>query len=395
MNVRVVLGVLLMHACIANADLVISSPTARAAPGANVELDLTITNEKGESLVVDLPTPLRVRFETDTAVTTLEFTPQRSGRIEVAPREFARVKLTGALPAQGQGTAMLTPAGLETNPVVVQIEAGTPATNAIIEPDSPTGSTVQARQSESMLVDKPPPLAVSVYEPVYFLFGGDGGPNAKFQLSFRYRLFDDHGRLASKLPWIDDLYLSYSQTSLWDLGDLSKPFRDSSYRPRLFYANYDLARVWDGRVRIGVESGAGHESNGKDGDASRSFNMLYVRPTFTVGDPDGLRFYLAPLIHNYMSDDENPDLKDYRGYVDWLFGFGSKGGLDFWATVRKGERSNYGSAEVNVSYPLSKLSGGDLTGWLMFQYFGGYGESLLDYRNKLDSQWRLGIAVAL
>jgi outer membrane phospholipase A len=253
----------------------------------------------------------------------------------------------------------------------------------------------QASQNDSRLVDKPPPLAVSVYEPVYFIVGGDGGLNAKFQISFRYRLFDGQGAWARKLPWIDDLYLSFSQTSLWDLGELSKPFTDSSYRPRLFYADYDLARVRDGQLRLGVETGFGHESNGKDGDASRSYNMFYVRPTLTFGDPDGLRFYAAPLIHNYIAANENPDIGDYRGYIDWLVGFGSKGGLDFWATLRKGKRSNYGSAELNLSYPLSKLSGGDLTGWLTLQYFGGYGESLLNYRDKLDSQLRLGIAVAL
>jgi outer membrane phospholipase A len=247
----------------------------------------------------------------------------------------------------------------------------------------------------SRLVDKPPPLAVSVYEPVYVIVGGDDGLNAKFQISFRYRLFDGQGALASRLPWIDDLYLSFSQTSLWDLNELSKPFKDSSYRPRLFFANYDLGRRLDGRLRLGVEAGVGHESNGKDGDASRSFNMFYVRPTLSFGDPDGFNAYVAPLIHNYVAQDENPDIADYRGYVDWLIGAGSKGGLNFWATLRKGKRSSYGSTELNLSYPLSKLSGGDLTGWLMLQYFGGYGESLLDYDKKLDSQLRLGIAVAL
>jgi len=395
MTVRILLGVLLMHTCIANADLVISSPATLVAPGANVALDLTITNDKSEPLVVVLPTPLRVRFENSTATATLEFTPARSGRIEVAPREFARVRLTGTLPAQVQGTAILVPAGLDTNHVVFQIDASAPAIGPVIEANSSTPQTAPAAAGSSALVDKPPPLAVSVYEPVYFVIGGDGGLNAKFNLSFRYRLFEEHGKLAEKLPWIDDLYLSFSQTSLWDLGDLSKPFRDSSYRPRLFYANYDLARMWDGRVRVGVEAGAGHESNGKDGDDSRSYNMYYVRPTFTAGDPDGLRFYFAPLIHDYLADDENPDLADYRGYVDWLVGFGSKGGLDFWTTLRKGQRSNFGSVEANVSYPLAKLSNGVLTGWLMFQYFNGYGESLLDYNHKLDAQFRLGIAVAL
>lgn len=387
---------LLVLAGSANAEMILSLPKVSAMPGAPFVLDLTIVNDKSEPLIVELPTPLHVRFETATAVSTLEFTPERSGRIEVATREFVRVRLNGKIPAEASGAATLLPTGFETNYAVVQIDTA-PATNAVIEPASAAAKPAVAQaqpQVESKLVDKPPPLAVSVYEPVYFIVGGDGGLNSKFQISFRYRLFDDKGKLANKFTWIDDLYLSFSQTSLWDLGDLSKPFKDSSYRPRLFFANYDLGRAFDGRLRLGVEAGAGHESNGKEGAESRSYNMLYVRPMLTAGDPDGLRVYFGPLIHNYVAASENPDLKDYRGYVDWLVGVGSKGGLDFWATFRKGERSDYGSAEINVSYPLSKISA-DLTGWLMLQYFGGYGESLLDYSSKLDSQLRLGIAVAL
>lgn len=378
----IILWSALLPAIAAHADIVISSRNTHAVPGAPLELELTITNEQTEPWLLDLPSPLHVKFETATAVSVLEFIPERAGPIQVAPREFAKVRLHGSMPAEAQGTATLLPTGFDTNPVVVQIDATAPAPAA-------------AAQADSKLIDKPPPLAVTVYEPVYFVVGGDGGLNAKFQISLRYRLFDDRGRLASRLPWIDDLYLSYSQTSLWDLNELSKPFKDTSYRPRFFYANYDLGRMLDGRLRLGVEAGAGHESNGKEGDESRSFNMLYVRPVITAGDPDGLRFYVAPLIHNYIADDENPDLKDYRGYIDWLVGFGSKGGLDFWATLRKGTRSDFGSAELNLSYPLSKPSGGDLTGWLMLQYFGGYGESLLDYQRKLEAQVRLGIAIAL
>jgi phospholipase A1/A2 len=391
MNIATLLatGVLLV-APLAHAGILVSAPQSNISAGAPLHLDLTILNDGTEPLEIDLPAPVHVRSETTTAVSTLEFRPARSGRIVVPPREFVSVALEGQIPPEAEGVVKLAPTGLETNELALQIARVTGEAALMHQVDTPV-----SRPPTTALVDKPPPLALSVYEPMYFLIGGDGGLNAKFQISFRYRLFDNHGPLARTLPWIDDLYLAYSQTSLWDLNELSKPFRDSSYRPRLFYANYDLTRLLDGQLRVGVESGFGHESNGKDGEASRSFNMLYIRPTLVVGDPDGLRAYMAPLVHNYIQKSDNPDIADYRGNVDWLFGIGSKGGLDFWATLRKGNRSNYGSIELNASYPLSKLSRGDLTGWLMLQYFSGYGESLLDYNRKLDSQLRIGISIAL
>lgn len=398
MNIsKLLLLLALFVSCGARADIILSTPHAQVVAGKDFQLELTLTNSDSQPLVVEVPAELHVRFETPRALSIIELAPERSGRIEVAPGGFTRMKLQGTLPAQAEGVATLVPTGLASNSVALQILQPAANENAIAANEAARTAESAGRSDAytTALVDKPPPLAVSVYEPVYLIVGGDGGLNAKFQISLRYQLFDGRGRLAERLPWIDDLYLSYSQTSLWDLGDVSKPFKDSSYRPRLFYSNYDLTRFFDGQLRVGVESGFGHESNGKEGEDSRSFNMFYVRPTLTLGDPAGLRFFAAPLIHNYIAADENPDIKDYRGYVDWVLGFGAKGGLDFWTTLRKGERSDYGSMELNVSYPLSKLSGGDLTGWLTLQYFNGYGESLLDYKRKLDSQWRLGIAVAL
>lgn len=378
----------------ARADIILSTPHAQVVSGTPLELDLTLTNSDSQPLAVDLPDKVHVRFETPTGLSVIEMTPERTGHIEVASGGFTRMKLRGALPEKVEGVATLVPTGLASNSVALQILPPTANANTVATNESARGAPAKQTYTTA-LVDKPPPLAVSVYEPIYFIVGGDGGLNAKFQISLRYQLFDNQGRLARRLPWIDDLYLSYSQTSLWDLGELSAPFTDSSYRPRLFYSNTDLTRLFDGQLRLGVETGLGHESNGKSGEDSRSFNMAYVRPILTFGDPAGLRFYAAPLIHNYIAASDNPDIADYRGYVDWVLGFGARGGLDFWTTLRKGKRSNYGSVELNVSYPLSKLSGGDLTGWLTLQYFNGYGESLLDYNRKLDAQLRLGIAVAL
>ena len=397
-NVVRVLAVLIAASqpMFARAGATLSVPEPRIQAGAELTLHLTLTNDGSEIEAIDITNPLHIRVETAKGVRIVPFEPDKSGPLDVQPGAFAKVTLRGPMPTDATGIGTLTSTGLIANPVLIEFtsSASTDVISAresqLAAPDAPARTT-----QRSTLIDKPPPLAVSVYEPIYFILGGNDGLNAKFQISLRYRLFDGQGQLAEKLPWIDDLYLSYSQTSLWDLDDLSKPFTDSSYRPRLFFSNYDLGRLLDGRLRLGIEAGAGHESNGKGGEESRSFNMLYARPVLTFGDPEGLRAYLAPLIHNYISEDENPDIQHYRGYVDWLFGIGSKGGLDFSATVRSGTRSDYGSLELNASYPLSKLSGGDLTGWLMLQYFAGYGESLLDYDRKLDAQFRLGIAIAL
>jgi len=381
----------LILAPLALADALLSTSSTKIVQGTSVQLELTLLNSTDEPEVIDVPDELHLRVETPNSLATVAAHSSPSGEIKVEPHGFVRLQVQAALPEGIVGQVTVDATGFDTNPVSLQITAEQKESAALTE-SPPPKSTWNAQYT---LVDKPPPIPISVYEPIYFLVGGDGGLNAKFQLSLRYRLFDDKGRLANHLPWIDDLYLSFTQTSLWNLHGKSNPFQDSSYRPRLFYADYSVAKFFDGRLRLGFEGGVGHESNGKDGEESRSYNMLYMRPVALLGDPDGLRAYVAPLIHNYIAESDNPDIAKYRGYVDWLIGLGSKGGLDFFATLRKGTASNYGSVEVNFSYPLSKLSGGDLTGWLLLQYFSGYGESLLDYNRKLDSQWRLGIAVAL
>ncbi|HEU4601333.1 MAG TPA: phospholipase A [Steroidobacteraceae bacterium] len=384
------LAVLLL-ARVVSADALLSTSTTKVAQGAPLQLELTLLNPTNEPEVVEVPDELHLRLETQNRLATVVARSSQSGEITVEPHGFVRLQVQASLPKAMVGQVTVAATGFDTNPVALQIAGDEKDATALTEVPPPK-STWNAQYT---LVDKPPPIPISVYEPIYFLVGGDGGLNAKFQLSLRYRLFDDKGRLANHLPWIDDLYLSFTQTSLWNLHDQSNPFQDSSYRPRLFYADYSVAKFFDGRLRLGLEGGVGHESNGKDGEESRSYNMLYVRPVALLGDPEGLRAFIAPLIHNYIAESDNPDIQKYRGYVDWLVGIGSKGGLDFSATLRKGTASNFGSVELNLSYPLSKLSGGDLTGWLLLQYFAGYGESLLDYNRKLDSQWRLGVAVAL
>ncbi len=407
---RVAIALACLVAANASADMILSSSTQTLESARRIELTLTVTNPGDKPLRVDLPDPLHVKVDTDTAAVVLDLTADEPLKaFDLAPGSFRSFKLHGDLPQIPAGLVSVAPTGIQANALVLRVtqsapSQSTPVTTAgqseLVQatPPQPTPGMPDEEKPAAeapALVDKPPRLALSVYEPVYFIFGGDGGFNAKFQISFKYQLFDAQGNFNQRMPWLSDLYLGYSQTSLWDLGELSAPFKDTSYRPRIFYLNDHIFDFFDGRLRMGVESGVGHESNGKDKDQSRSVNLAYVRPIITWGDPDGQHLYLGPMVYSYLDRSDNPDIANYRGHVDFLAGYGSKGGLNFWTTLRKGNTSDYGSAEFNLSYPLSRITHGVLSGWAMLQYFTGYGESLIDYNHRLDSQWRLGLAIAL
>jgi phospholipase A1/A2 len=119
---------------------------------------------------------------------------------------------------------------------------------------------------------------VSAYEPLYFIAGTES-PNAKFQISFKYRLLNNNGPLARHVPPLSGFHVAYSQTSLWDWEAPSAPFFDSSYRPEVLYLAENLIRGestnwW----RLNAQAGVQHESNGRGGAGSRSLNIAYLQP---------------------------------------------------------------------------------------------------------------------
>jgi len=240
-------------------------------------------------------------------------------------------------------------------------------------------------------------LGVSTYDPIYFILGGDGGFNAKFQISFKYQIFREQGWFSRCLRMPSHIYLSFTQTSLWDLEERSSPFKDSSYRPRLFYSRADNWVSDNKKWQLGLEAGFAHESNGKADPDSRSINTAYVRPTLSYRINQKHKFYVAPMVNSYIDVNENPDIRNYRGHVDLLLGYGNGNDGDhdwnFWTILRKGDEGDYGSIEANLAIPFKFLTGGRLNGWLLTQYFAGWGESLVDYNRKFDSQLRAGFAI--
>ena len=158
----------------------------------------------------------------------------------------------------------------------------------------------------------------SPYEPVYFLVGTEP-EKSKFQVSFKYRLFNPAGSLVKDHAWLQGLHFGYTQTSFWDLASDSAPFEDTSYKPELFFVSSNIKTRPAWMKGFFLQTGLQHESNGRGGNLSRSTNFAYVKPSFIFYDPNsryGLQ--IAPKIWTYIhnEDDTNPDLYAYRGYFE-------------------------------------------------------------------------------
>lgn len=250
--------------------------------------------------------------------------------------------------------------------------------------DTPT-TTAPAKQEESGLAQYFKDH-VSEYEPMYFIAGWED-PKIKFQLSLKFKLFGVEE--SSAWRFMNGFYFSYTQLSLWDISADSSPFDDSNYMPEFFYF-YDTKKKIGPVSQITLQGGLEHMSNGQDGADSRSANIVYIRPSFRIGDTDKLNFVIAPKAWAYIGSlSDNPDLADYAGYVSLRASVNFGKGLSLMGIFHMGDDWDHFGTELNLTYPLDKLLKFDA--FFMVQYFTGYGESLLDY-NQSASALRLGIA---
>ena len=234
---------------------------------------------------------------------------------------------------------------------------------------------------------------LSVYEPIYFLLGVDPGlEKSKFQLSFKYRLFNPAGWMAAKAAWLSGFHLGYTQRSAWDLEANSKPFDDTSYMPELFYL---LPKIELNSARIsafGIQGGFQHESNGKGGEDSRSTNYLYIKPVMAIHLTGDYHLKIAPKIFAYSNndDDTNEDLEDYRGYVDLEAAIVDPEGAALKSHLWWADEGS--SLQLDLTYPMTRLLGKSLNFYLHAQYFSGYAETLLHYDRRQDV-FRLGFSI--
>ncbi len=229
------------------------------------------------------------------------------------------------------------------------------------------------------------------YEPMYILMGPDH-PNTKLQFSLKYKLIGEDSWLAQQAPWVRGAYFAYTQTSLWDTSAPSAPFLDTSYKPELLYQWQDIWRRgnFPDWMRFDLDTALGHESNGREGDASRTLNQAYLRPRLIMGYEGGWQVTVAPRVWVYLGTlNENPEIAAYRGYAELQVRAGKRDSILLDATIRAGNSLNRGSLTLDASYPLRNLTDHWLNGYFYLQYFNGYGESFLRYQER-SSTFRIG-----
>jgi outer membrane phospholipase A len=312
------------------------------------------------------------------------------GTATVPAGGFTKLTYEFELPQDMTGTISLTLEDLSSNPVL--FAAAPPVEPQDLKKEiTSQGQLVIGEKQEEF---QPFLKNLSAYEPVYFLFGVDPGlEKSKFQISFKYKLFNGPFDSQGLNSLLDGLHLAYTQTSYWDLKSDSKPFDDSSYKPELFYLipKIDLELPW---VKIfGIQGGFQHESNGKGGDDSRSTNYIYIKPIMAVSLFDNAYLTVAPKLWVYVmnEDESNPDLADYRGYFDLQVQAGVPMGLCLDTHTRWAEAGP--SIQADLSYPLTSFFNNGLNLYLHFQYFNGYAERLKAYKEK-EEIFRIGFSLS-
>lgn len=372
----------------------VSQPTARTGETTVFTLYLHNSTEKAVRFKPQKSIVCRLKSSGKTIELKADaLDPVTEHALIVQQQGFVKVSYALTLPASVSGTVALS------IPEFGGVSAMFTADGAIkspTTPESPSPVTTGPLKYESLdslfTLYQPYIKNISAYQPMYFAVGTEP-EKSKFQVSFKYRLFNPDGFLAMKYPGLKGLHFAYTQTSFWDLKSSSLPFEDTSYKPELFLITSNMARNMPELEGFFVQTGFQHESNGRGGENSRSTNFLYAKPIFIFySEENRIGLQISPKIWAYVANEEetNPDLHDYRGYFDLELKAGKAEGLVIGSNLGWAEKG--GSFQLDLTYPLRKILFGNIDLYLQLQYVSRLAESLINYKERTEAL-RFGFAI--
>lgn len=338
----------------------------------------------------------------------------------LAPERIAPplLPVPGPVPTPVQGAA-----GSEGAAPPAAAEAAGPAPSAAGAAAPAAGSAPPPAEAAAAVAPAPPPIASPVrrrivdeavlwgerfgllphrpnyLDPVSHAFTAPGSASTgepvqrnevKFQVSFKLPLtpplFD--GRAA--------VFFAYTGQAWWQAynGERSSPFREYSHEPELYAAWAPAVELFGWDLRL-ASAGFVHQSNGRSGEFSRSWNRLFADLRFDRPGPwwIGVRPWVRIPEHDKASPgsargDDNPLIRRYIGDGELRLGYVGEVHQLTMMLRRSLSTAGKGALQLDYSHPTGfspKLR------WHV-QYFDGYGESLLDYQTRVR---RFGIGVML
>lgn len=392
MRVSITLLILLFNtvAYAGGIETVIDPPTEIPQAGQSAIFAVYFHNFEDTSLQVIVPDSIMCRLSAGDDTVEVKANAIRAtseATMTICPGCFAKLQYALAVPANIKGTVTMEIPYFENAHTMFTVHGN----DSVKASKSNEGAPEEFEALDSLYELYQPYLKnITAYEPMYFLVGADP-KKSKFQFSFKYRLFNPERTLAQKYSWMKGFHLAYTQTSFWDLESASKPFEDNSYKPEFFFLSPNINIPW--ATGFFLKGAFQHESNGRGGENSRSTNFLYIKSIYVAYSKNTkLGIMIAPKIWAYIAneDENNPDLKDYRGYFNLEVKLGQADGLVLGSHFRWAKEG--GSMELDLTYPLHSFIFKNLDLYFQVQYVNALAESLLNYKDRTEVL-RLGFAI--
>lgn len=225
----------------------------------------------------------------------------------------------------------------------------------------------------------------SLYKDNYFTVGTSLHPkpsrtnsDVKFQISISQRL------TKSTLPWHTYLFLMYTQKTFWNVFEKSLPMRDLNFNPGIGitkpFFNKDR---YVGKLTLLLE----HESNGRDGKESRSWNKISFSGSVMI---DEWLMVHAKFWIPIIDGQNNKDILKYCGILQNGIAVTTPNKKFGWSLILQ-KRAGW-NLSFNTIFEFNWLVHRKSNQYFFVQYYNGYGENLLDYK-VFHNRIRAGIVI--
>lgn len=120
--------------------------------------------------------------------------------------------------------------------------------------------------------------------------------------------------------------------------------------------------------------------------------MLFAQPTWCWDFNGGTSLSFSPKFYGYLDKEDNPDIAHYRATPTGSPAT-ARTTAGCWRPRCDAARRARATPSWTPSYPLRESISARAGGFLHFQLFSGYGESLLDYNRERETQVRVGFSI--